>query len=467
MTPPAARPNPNWSRDIAHVMHPWTDAVAHQARGPMVISRGQGVRVWDDAGREYIEGMAGLWCASLGFDNERLAHAAYEQMRQLPFYHGFSAKSHEPMIELAAMLIERAPVPMSKVLFANSGSEANDAAVKLIWYANNAWGRPNKKKLIGRAKGYHGVTLASASLTGIPHSHRSFDLPLPGFVHARAPHYYHSAEPGESEEDFATRCAEELELLIQAEDPDTVAAMFAEPVMGAGGVIVPPRTYFEKVQAVLRRYDVLLVADEVVTGFGRTGHAWGSQAFGMQPDILTCGKALSAGYLPVSATLVSERVFEAVADESHALGTFGHGGTYAGHPVPAAVALEALRIYDEVDLFGHARRVGRVLQSELRRRFGGHELVGEVRGVGMIGGIELVADRAGRQNFNPAQRVGVRLAAMCEQHGVITRVLPGDTLCFSPPLVMTENEVGEMLDRVGRALDDLTAEMRRERAVAV
>ena len=465
MTSSAAHPNPNWSRDVAHVMHPWTDAVVHQARGPMVISRGEGVRVWDDAGREYIEGMAGLWCASLGFDNERLARAAYEQMRRLPFYHGFSAKSHEPMIELAAMLIERAPVPMSKVLFANSGSEANDAAVKLIWYANNAWGRPSKKKLIGRAKGYHGVTVASASLTGIPHSHRSFDLPLPGFIHARAPHYYHGAEPGESEESFATRCAEELELLILAEDPDTVAAMFAEPIMGAGGVIVPPRTYFEKIQAVLRRYDVLLVADEVVTGFGRTGHAWGSQAFGMQPDVLTCGKALSASYLPISATLMNQRVFEAVADESHALGTFGHGGTYAGHPVPAAVAIEALRIYDEMDLFGHARRVGCVLQAELRRRFGGHELVGEVRGTGMIGAVELVADRAARQNFNPAQQVGARLARLCERHGVITRVLPGDTLCFSPPLVMTEMEVGEMLDRAGRALDDLAAEMRRERAV--
>lgn len=468
MTPPAAaRPNLAWSRDVAHVMHPWTDALAHQAHGPMVIARGEGVRVWDDAGREYIEGMAGLWCASLGFDNERLARAAYEQMRRLPFYHGFTAKSHEPMIELAAMLIERAPVPMSKVLFANSGSEANDAAVKLIWYANNALGRPNKKKLIGRTKGYHGVTVATASLTGIPHSHRSFDLPLPGFLHTMAPHHYHGAEPGETEEDFATRCADALERLILAEDPDTVAAMFAEPVMGAGGVIVPPRTYFEKVQAVLRRYDVLLVADEVITGFGRTGDAWGSQTFGLRPDILTCAKALSASFLPISATLVSERVFEAAADESHALGTFGHGTTYAGHPVPAAVAVEALRIYDEIDLIGHARRVGPVLQAELRRRFEGHELVGEVRGVGMIGAVELVADRAARQNFDPALKVGVRMAALCERHGVITRVLPGDSLCFSPPLIMTEGEVGEMLDRVGRALDDLTVELRRERLAAV
>jgi 4-aminobutyrate--pyruvate transaminase len=469
MTPPpsAVRANSAAGRDIAHALHPYTDLVAHQEAGPMIISRGEGVRVWDEAGRDYIEGVAGLWCASLGFSNERLARAAYDQMRKLPFYHAFTAKSHEPLIDLSEMLIQRAPVPMSKVFFANSGSEANDSAVKMIWYFNNAVGRPEKKKLIGRVKGYHGVTIAASSLTGLPNNHRSFDLPLPGFLHTMTPHHYRGAEPGESEEAFATRCAEALDQLIIAEGPDTVAAMFAEPIMGAGGVIVPPRTYFEKIQAVLRRHDVLLVVDEVICGFGRTGSYWGSQTFGIEPDIITCAKALSAAYLPISAVMVNERVFQGLAAESHEIGTFGHGYTYSGHPVPAAVAVEALKIYDEINIVDHVRNVGAHLQAELRRRFAGHELVGEIRGVGMIAAMELVADRDTRRSFDPKQKVVGRLAKLCEQHGVIARGLPGDSLAFSPPLIMTTAEIDEMLDRVAPALDELTVQVRRERLTVV
>jgi len=433
----------------------------------MIISRGEGVRVWDDNGRDYIESVAGLWCASLGFSNERLAKAAYTQMQKLPFYHSFTAKSHEPLIDLSEMLIARAPVPMSKVFFANSGSEANDSAVKMIWYFNNAIGRPLKKKIIGRIKGYHGVTIASASLTGLPNNHRSFDLPLPGFIHTMTPHYYHGAEPGESEEAFATRCAQVLDDLIIAEGPDTVAAMFAEPAMGAGGVILPPRTYFEKIQAVLQKHDVLLVADEVICGFGRTGNYWGSQTFGVQPDILVCAKALSSAYLPISAVMVNDRVFEGLANESHEIGTFGHGYTYSGHPVPAAVAIETLKIYDEIGLVDHVRTVGPFLQSELRRRFEGHELVGEVRGIGMIAAVELVADKAARRNFDPKQKIVARLVKLCEKHGVIARGLPNDSLAFSPPLIMTAAEVTEMLDRVGTALDELTVQLRREHLAVV
>jgi len=469
MTPPpsAVRANSAAARDIAHALHPYTDLVTHQQTGPMIISRGEGVRVWDEAGRDYIESVAGLWCASLGFSNERLARAAYEQMRKLPFYHAFTAKSHEPLIDLSEMLIERAPVPMSKVFFANSGSEANDSAVKMIWYFNNAIGRPQKKKLIGRIKGYHGVTIASASLTGLPYNHRSFDLPLPGFVHTMTPHHYHGAEPGESEEAFATRCAEALDQLIIAEGPDTVAAMFAEPIMGAGGVIVPPRTYFEKIQAVLRRHDVLLVVDEVICGFGRTGNYWGTQTFGIGPDIITCAKALSAAYLPISAVMVNERVFQGLASESHEIGTFGHGYTYSGHPVPAAVAVETLKIYDEINIVEHVRNVGPHMQSELRSRFAGHELVGEVRGVGMIAAMELVADRHTHRNFDPKLKIVGRLTKLCEQHGVIARGLSNDTLAFSPPLIITTAEIDEMLDRVGLALDELTVQLRRERLAVV
>ncbi len=469
MTPPpsAVRANSAAARDIAHALHPYTDLVTHQQTGPMIISRGEGVRVWDESGRDYIESVAGLWCASLGFSNERLARAAYEQMRKLPFYHAFTAKSHEPLIDLSEMLIERAPVPMSKVFFANSGSEANDSAVKMIWYFNNAIGRPQKKKLIGRIKGYHGVTIASASLTGLPYNHRSFDLPLPGFVHTMTPHHYHGAEPGETEEAFATRCAEALDQLIIAEGPDTVAAMFAEPIMGAGGVIVPPRTYFEKIQAVLRRHDVLLVVDEVICGFGRTGNYWGTQTFGIEPDIITCAKALSAAYLPISAVMVNERVFQGLASESHEIGTFGHGYTYSGHPVPAAVAVETLKIYDEINIVDHVRNVGPHLQSELRRRFAEHELVGEVRGVGMIAAMELVADRETHHNFDPKLKIVGRLTKLCEQHGVIARGLSNDTLAFSPPLIISAAEINEMLDRVGLALDELTVQLRRERLAVV
>jgi 4-aminobutyrate--pyruvate transaminase len=471
MTPPsasAARPNSAAARDIAHVLHPYTDLEAHAEIGPLVITRGKGVRVWDESGKEYLEAVAGLWCAALGFDNERLVQAAAAQLRKLPFYHAFSAKSHEPLIDLAEMLIARAPVPMSKAFIANSGSEANDSAIKMIWYYNNALGRPLKKKLIGRARGYHGITIASGSLTGTPVNHRSFDLPLPDrFLHTLAPHYYHGGLPGETEEAFATRCAEELEKLIEAEGPDTIAAMFAEPVMGAGGVIVPPPTYFAKIQAVLRKHDILLVADEVICGFGRTGNYWGSQTYGLQPDMLTCAKALSAAFLPISAVLVNERVFQGIAQESHVIGSFGHGFTYSGHPVPAAVAIETLKIYDELNIVEHARNVGEHFQSELRARFAGHPLVGEARGVGLIGAIELVADQAERRNFDPQQKIGARLAKLVEKHGVIARALAGDILAFSPPLIITEAEIDEMLDGVARGLDELTVELKREKLALV
>ena len=465
--PPPFGANSAAARDIANVLHPYTDLEAHQQTGPVVISHGKGVRVWDEAGKEYIESVAGLWCAALGFDNERLVQAAANQMRKLPFYHAFTAKSHEPMIDLAEMLIARAPIPMSKVFFANSGSEANDSAIKMVWYLNNALGRPNKKKIIGRLKGYHGITIGSASLTGLAANHRSFDVPLPGFIHTMTPHFYHGALPGESEDDFASRCADELEKMILAEGPDTVAAMWAEPIMGAGGVIPPPRGYFPKIQAVLRKHDVLLVVDEVICGFWRTGNYWGSQTLDIEPDMMVCAKALSSSYLPISAVMVNERVFQALAKESHSIGTFGHGFTYSGHPVPAAVAIETLKIYDEMEIGAHVGSVGPYLQSELRRRFADHALVGEVRGTGLIAAVELVAEKSGRKNFDPKAKVGARLTALCEANGVIVRVVANDSLCFSPPLVISKADIDEMLDRIGPALDDLTVQLRREQIAVI
>ncbi|MGG5886084.1 aspartate aminotransferase family protein [Falsiroseomonas sp. HC035] len=465
MTPPR---NSNAARDIANVLHPYTDHRAHAVNGPLVIARGEGVRVWDDQGKEYIEAVAGLWCASLGFDNKRLAEAAYTQMKKLPFYHSFTAKSHEPLIDLSEMLIERAPCPMSKVFYANSGSEANDTALKMIWYYNNAVGRPEKKKVISRLKAYHGITIAAGSLTGLPVNHKMFDLPVSDrFIHVSTPHHYHGAKPGESEEDFATRLAAELEETIVREGPETVAAFFAEPVMGAGGVMVPPATYFDKIQAVLRRHDVLFVADEVICGFGRTGNYWGCQTYDITPDIITCAKALSASFLPISAIIINDRIFQGLADGSQTIGTWGHGFTYSGHPVAAAVALETLKIYDELDIVSHVRTAGDHMQKVLRERFEGHPLVGEVRGIGMVAAIELVADKANHKNFEASAKVGPRLAKAGEQEGVILRGLANDTIAFSPPLIMNVDEIDQMVERTAKALDNVAVQLRRESLTVV
>ena len=451
--PPGNSPE---SRDVASVLHPYTNLVKHEETGPLIIARGEGVWVYDNAGKGYIEGLAGLWSTSLGFGEERLVEAAVRQMRELPYYHGFASKSHMPMIELAERLKALAPVAMSHVFFANSGSEATDTVVKLVWYYNNALGRPGKKKIISRMKAYHGVTVASASMTGLPVNHADFDLPIKNIIHADCPHYYHYGEDGESEEDFATRMAASLEKLILDEGPDTIAAMIGEPIMGAGGVIVPPATYWEKVQEVLKKYDVLLIADEVICGFGRTGNMFGSQTYGIRPNMMTVAKALSSSYLPISAVLMDETVYGVVRDNSAKVGTFGHGFTYSGHPVCAAVALETLKIYEERDILSHIRAVGPRLQEGLRG-FAGHPLVGEVRGAGLIGAIELVKDKESRENFEPSRMVGAFCMGRAQEHGLLVRAL-GDVVAFCPPLVVAEDEIDMIIERFGKALDE-TAEM--------
>ena len=445
------------ARDIASVLHPYTNLKKHEETGPLVIARGEGVWVYDNAGNGYIEGLAGLWSTSLGFGEERLVEAAARQMRELPYYHGFASKSHLPMIDLAERLKELAPLPMSHVFFANSGSEATDTVVKLVWYYNNALGRPEKKKIISRMKAYHGVTVASASMTGLPYNHRDFDLPIKNIIHADCPHYYRFGEAGESEEDFATRMAANLEQLILDEGPDTIAAMIGEPIMGAGGVILPPATYWQKVQEVLEKYDVLLIADEVICGFCRTGNMFGSETFGLKPNMMTMAKALSSSYLPISAVMIDEKVYSAVRDNSGKIGTFGHGYTYSGHPVPAAVAIETLKIYEERDILGHVRAIAPRLQEGIRS-FADHPLVGEVRGTGLIGAIELVRDKGTRGNFDAAHAVGPHCMARAQQHGLLIRALPGDAIAFCPPLVVKEEEIDMIIERFGKALDD-TAEM--------
>jgi 4-aminobutyrate---pyruvate transaminase len=453
-------PNSASARDRQSLIHPMTDLVRHEKEGPLVIERGEGVFVYDDAGKRYLEGVSGLWSISLGFGQDRLAEAAYRQMKQLPSYHMFRFKSHAPGIDLAERLLAIAPASFSKVFFANSGSEAADTAMKLVWYYNNALGRPAKKKIIGRIGGYHGVTIASGSLTGLARNHADFDLPIDRVLHTDCPHHWRFAEQGESEEGYATRLADNLEQMILREGPNTVGAFFAEPVMGSGGVIVPPRTYFDKVQAVLKRYDVLFVVDEVICGFGRLGAMFGSELFGLKPDMMTCAKGLSSGYMPISAVLISEPIWQACLTESGKVGVFGHGFTYSGHPVAAAVALETLKIYDEMDIVSHVKTVAPRLQDGLRG-FADHPLVGEVRGLGLVAGLELVRDKTTKEAFDSKAGVGLHMERCCQEHGVILRAL-GDTLTVAPPLVISEGEIDEIVTVVGASLDETLNYARRE-----
>lgn len=440
----------NAANDVAAHLHPFTNLAAHAKAGPLVITKGDGIFVEDDRGNRFLEAVSGLWCTTLGFSNERLAKAGSDALYKLPYYHTFTGRSNPAAIALAQKLLEIAPVPMSKVFFANSGSEANDTAVKLVWYYNNAIGRPEKKKIIARRNAYHGVTVAAASLSGLNTNHQDFDLPIDRILHVDCPHHFRYAEAEESEEAFATRLAHNLEQRILQEGPETVAAFIAEPVIGAGGVLVPPATYFEKVQAVLARYDVLLIADEVVCGYGRTGEMFGSTTYSMKPDILTTAKGLSSGYAPISAVMVNEKIYSAIEQNSGKIGTFGHGFTYSGHPVSCAIALETLNIYAEENVLGHVQGLVPEFQNALRQ-YQGRQYVGEVRGVGLLGAIELYADPVNRIAFEPTQKAGAKLAEIALGQGLIVRAL-GDTIVFCPPLIITPEELTELFERFERAM---------------
>ncbi len=450
------------TRDVETLVHPYVNLARFRETGPLIIERGQGVYVYDTDGKAYIEGMAGLWCTALGYGNEELVEAAAVQMRKLSFAHLFTGRSHDPAIELAEKLKEIAPVPISKVFFCNSGSEANDSQVKLVWYLNNALGRPEKKKFISRMKAYHGVTVVAASLTGLPANHRDFDLPLPGFLHTGCPHHYRFAHDGESEEDFATRLAAELDALIVQEGPDTVAAFIAEPVMGAGGVIVPPKSYFEKITAVCAKHDVFMISDEVICGFGRLGTTFGCEKLNYRPHSISIAKALSSAYLPIAGVMIPESMYQALLTESKKIGVFGHGFTYGGHPVSAAVALKAIEIYRRDRIIEGAAERSPRFQARLET-LGQHPLVGEARGIGLIGGVELVADKKSKRSFKHEHGVGARVVQFGEAEGVIVRSVLGDVLTLSPPLVISLAEIDELFDRLTRALDKTLDWVTRER----
>lgn len=448
-------------RDIETVIHPYTNLDAFRKTGPLILDRGEGIRVWDTDGNDYIEGMAGLWCTALGYSEQELIDAATEQLGQLPFTHVFSGKTHEKAAELAERLKAIAPHDASKVLFCGSGSEANDQQVKLVWYYNNARGKPKKKKIISRIRGYHGVTVASASLTGLPANHADFDLPLEGTLHTDCPHYYRCAEPGETEDEFTTRLANNLDEMIQREGPDTIAAFIAEPIMGAGGVVIPPEDYFAKIHAVLDKYDIYVIADEVICGFGRTGNMFGSETYGFKPDSVSVAKALTSGYVPMGAVTVGDDMYEAMLEQSKKLGIFGHGFTYTGHPLAAAVGCKALEIYEKRDIVGHVRNVGPTFEKRMAD-LENHPLVGNSRAKGLIGAVELVADKETKRAFDASQGVGVAAQNNAQKHGLIVRAMGGDIVAFCPPLIIDDAQINEIFDKFEKGLDDTEAWIAKE-----
>ncbi|MFK5980597.1 MAG: aminotransferase [Rhizobiaceae bacterium] len=448
------------ARDAASVLHPYSALHKLKETGSLIINEGKGIYVYDAHGKEYIEGMSGLWCAGLGFGDEELVEAAKMQMEKLPYYHLFTGRSMEPAIELAEKLKEISPVPVSHVFFTSSGSEANDTQVKLAWYYNNALGRPDKKKIISRVKAYHGVTVMAASLTGLPVNHNDFDLPVDRVLHTDCPHYYRFANEGETEEEFLAGLVKSLEDMIEREGGDTIAAMIAEPIMGAGGVLIPPKDYFAAIQPILKAHDILLIADEVITGFCRTGEWWGSQSLGMQPDTISCAKQMTGAYAPLGAVMVPEKMMQALEDQSAKLGLFGHGYTYGGHPLGTALGVKAIEIYQKRDILGQVRSVAPVFASRMEK-LKNHPLVGEVRYMGLVGAVELVRDKQTKSSFDPKSGVGPHLVQYALEHGAIFRAIT-DSISLCPPMIITEAELNTLFDRLELALKDTLDWITRE-----
>ena len=444
--------------DQASHFHPFTWVEDLKREGPHVMTEGKGVRVKDIHGNEYLDGMAGLWCVNLGYGCREVVDAIATQSEKLSFFHAFNGMSSDVVIECAAELLKRAPVPMARVFFGASGSDANETQIKLIWYYNNLLGRPQKKKIIARWNAYHGSGVMTSSLTGLPGMHALFDLPMGPILHVTPPHYYRKAAEGMSERDFSRALAAELEELIAREGADTIAAFFVEPVMGAGGLIAPPEGYFEEIVPILQRHDILLVMDEVVSGFGRLGTYWGSQTFNVAPDLITSAKGVTSGYFPMSACFISPRLWDVFEAEAPRAGPFAHGYTYSAHPVGAAAAMAALKAIDDRKVVENVAEVGPYLHQAIRTAFADDPLVGEIRGIGLMLGIELVKDKASKQSFPAPDRVGRRVLRAAAAQGLITRAL-GDTLVFAPPLVINKTEIDELVQKFKAAVDTVRPEL--------
>ena len=445
--------------DRASVLHPFTnlkDFTAGKLGDPTIVETGKGVRITDSTGKTYIDGFAGLYCVNIGYGRTEVADAIARQAHKLAFYHSYAAHTTDELAILSHRLVRMAPGKMSKVFYGMSGSDANETQAKLVWYYHNLIGKPQKKKIISRHRGYHGCTVVAGSMTGMNFYHDHMDLPFGNILHTGVPHHYWGAEPGESEMDFSSRRAQELEDLIVREGPDTVGAFIAEPVLGTGGIIPPPEGYWPVIQAVLQKYDVLLIADEVVCGFGRIGTPFGSHMYGMEPDLVTVAKGLTSAYVPLSAAIIGEKVYNVMEQGSDKLGAFSHGYTYSGHPIGVAAANAVLDIVEREDLAGKAKTTGAYLQKRMHETFGGHPIVGEVRGIGMLAAIEFVADPKTKSRFEPALKIGAQVSKACRDRGLIARAMPhGDILGFAPPLIMSEDEVEQMLEMAKAALDEV------------
>jgi len=446
-------------QDRDHHVHGQSNLRQHASQGPTaMVTNGHGVYITTDDGQELIDGFSGLGCTSLGYHNERLSSAAKQQMDTLPFAPTFYGRTHPKVAELAARLVKMTAVPMDRVMFQCSGSEANDTMIKLLWYRNIARGQPQRRKFISLWRGYYGNTVAAVSLSGQPHMHAKFGLPMDDFLKVSSPNYYRYLQPGESEVEFSARMAQELEELILAEGPETIAAFVAEPMQSGGGAILPPKGYWQAMQAVLQKYNIHFHVDEVVCGFGRTGHLWGANAFDLKPDSTSCAKALTAAFFPMSAFMFKQDLFEDMQKNSDEVGVLGHGFTYSGHPVGAAVALEALDIYEEIDLLGHVRRVSEHFLKGCKELME-HPLVGDARGIGLICGIELVRDKETREQFDPAHKIGQRVQDAAHNQGLYLRSIPPDRISFMPPLVIEEDEIDKALVCLKKALDIVWAEI--------
>lgn len=443
----------NAQADRRFHLHSQTDMRRHQEQGPLVIERGDGVHVIDEHGQTYIEGMSGLWCASLGFSNRRLANAAQRQLEVLPYYHTFNHRVPAVTARLAERISELTRMPEAKVFFACSGSEANDSMIKMAWAYHRARGNPRKRKVIAHQRGFHGSTVMGASLSGLPNMHVAFGLPLDGVIHIECPHYYRNGQGGESEDEFCARLVDEMQQRIDAEGAENIAAFISEPIMGAGGVIVPPAGYFAAIKELLGRHDILMLADEIICGFGRTGQWFGHQTMGFTPDLMSCAKSLSAGYQPISCVVVSGAVYAELEGQSHELKGFGHGFTYSGHPVAAAVALEALDIYQELNVPLHTQAMGTLLHQALAPLLE-HPLIGEIRGIGLVAGLELVQDKASRKPFTGSQAIGAKVELAARRHGLIVRNM-GDAIALAPPFIIEPDQINEIVVRLRAALDDV------------
>ncbi|WP_117195852.1 aspartate aminotransferase family protein [Rhizobium terrae] len=435
-----------WDRN--HFFHPSTAMGAH-ARGESptrIISGGEGVYITDTTGRRSLDAFGGLYCVNVGYGRQKIADAIAEQARSLAYYHAYVGHGTEASITLARMIVERAPRNMSRVYFGLSGSDANETNVKLIWYYNNILGRPEKKKIISRWRGYHGSGLMTGSLTGLEAFQKAFDLPLSPVLHTEAPYYFRREDRSMSETEFSVHCARKLEELILAEGPGTIAAFIGEPILGTGGIVPPPQNYWQEIQAVLRKYDILLVADEVITGFGRLGTMFGSDHYGIQPDLITIAKGLTSAYAPLSGSIVSEKMWNVLVEGSDRLGPMGHGWTYSAHPICAAAGVANLELIDELGLVDNARITGAHFREALAQALGSHASVGDIRGDGLMAAVELVEDRDDRRFYDPTRKIGAAVVAAMLQRGVIARAMPqGDIIGFAPPLCLTREEADHIV----------------------